>query len=75
MKILRTPDSRFENLKDYPFEPNYTHVSTEDGSELKGIETFFKPPSLWASSANKLGFGTNAALTKTILLVLLHYFL
>jgi hypothetical protein len=48
---------------------------TEDGSELKGIETFFKPPSLWASSANKLGFGTNAALTKTILLVLLHYFL
>ena len=35
MKILRTPDSRFENLKDCPFEPNYTHVSTEDGSELR----------------------------------------
>jgi haloalkane dehalogenase len=26
MKILRTPDSRFENLPDYAFEPNYIDV-------------------------------------------------
>ena len=23
MKILRTPDECFDNLEDYPFEPNY----------------------------------------------------
>lgn len=26
MKVLRTPDERFENLPDYPFEPNYVEV-------------------------------------------------
>lgn len=26
MKTLRTPDSRFENLPDYPFQPNYVDV-------------------------------------------------
>ena len=24
--ILRTPDERFENLKDYPFKPNYMMI-------------------------------------------------
>ena len=24
--VLRTPDSRFENLEDYPFEPNYMEI-------------------------------------------------
>ncbi len=24
--VLRTPDSRFENLQDYPFEPNYMEI-------------------------------------------------
>jgi hypothetical protein len=24
--ILRTPDSRFEGLPDYPFSPNYTEI-------------------------------------------------
>jgi len=28
MKILRTPDRRFANLKDYPFEPHYTVIKT-----------------------------------------------
>jgi haloalkane dehalogenase len=33
MKILRTPDERFENLADYPFTPNYENVPDgEDGS-------------------------------------------
>ena len=35
MKILRTPDKCFEKLKDYPFEPNYTTIKTEDGSDLR----------------------------------------
>ena len=35
MKILRTPDKYFEKLKDYPFEPNYTTIKTEDGSDLR----------------------------------------
>ena len=24
--VLRTPDSQFENLKDYPFKPNYMEI-------------------------------------------------
>ena len=35
MKILRTPDSQFERLKDYPFKPVYTNIATHDGSELR----------------------------------------
>jgi len=35
VNILRTPDSCFENLKDYPFQPNYTTVQTQDGSDLR----------------------------------------
>jgi len=27
VKVLRTPDSRFENLADYPFEPHYVDVN------------------------------------------------
>ena len=35
MKILRTPESRFANLAGYPFEPHYTTVRTDDGSDLR----------------------------------------
>lgn len=35
MKILRTPDACFENLKDYPFEPHYTNIETAEGDELR----------------------------------------
>ena len=35
MKILRTPDNRFKNLVDYPFEPHYTNIKTKDGSDLR----------------------------------------
>lgn len=35
MKILRTPDERFENLKDYPFEPNYLEIQHHDGTLLR----------------------------------------
>lgn len=33
MKALRTPDDRFDNLKDYPFEPNYI----DDLTGYKGL--------------------------------------
>ena len=35
MKILRTPDSRFENLPNYPFKPNYLNVPDGEGGELR----------------------------------------
>ena len=35
MKILRTPDACFEDLRDYPFAPHYTNITTEDGDELR----------------------------------------
>ncbi len=35
MKILRTPDERFENLPDYPFEPNYLEVPDGQGGNLR----------------------------------------
>ena len=30
MKILRTPDECFDNLEDYPFEPNYIDIGHDD---------------------------------------------
>lgn len=35
MKILRTPDSCFENLPDYDFEPNYKVIQDEDGTDIR----------------------------------------
>jgi haloalkane dehalogenase len=35
MKILRTPDERFENLPDYPFAPNYVEV---DGLRMHYVD-------------------------------------
>ena len=35
MKILRTPDSYFKEIENYPFEPNYTIIKTHDDSELR----------------------------------------
>lgn len=35
MKALRTPDEHFENLKDYPFAPNYLTVADTEGGELR----------------------------------------
>ena len=35
MKVLRTPDHRFKNLKDFPFEPNYTNIKDKSGVELR----------------------------------------
>jgi haloalkane dehalogenase len=35
MKVLRTPDDRFEGLDHYPFEPHYLEVSDPDGGTLR----------------------------------------
>lgn len=35
MKALRTPDERFENLPDYPFDPNYLTVEDTEGGSLR----------------------------------------
>jgi haloalkane dehalogenase len=36
MRILRTPEARFENLPDYPFEPNYAEVG--DGLRMHYVD-------------------------------------
>ena len=35
MKVLRTPDSCFDKLKDYPYKPIYTNIKTADGTKLR----------------------------------------
>lgn len=35
MRVLRTPDNRFDNLPDYPFEPRYLEITTTDGDALR----------------------------------------
>ena len=35
MDILRTPDSAFDNLSGYPFQPNYLEVTAVDGTALR----------------------------------------
>jgi haloalkane dehalogenase len=35
MEIVRTPEERFENLKDYPFQSHYVEVEAGDGTDLR----------------------------------------
>jgi len=35
MKVLRTPDERFDDLDGYPFEPHYLEISDPDGGTLR----------------------------------------
>jgi haloalkane dehalogenase len=35
MNVLRTPDERFANLPDFPFEPNYVTIADGEGGELR----------------------------------------
>ena len=36
MQILRTPDDRFANLPDFPFDPNYAEISAVPGDASSG---------------------------------------
>ena len=35
MKILRTPDARFDGLPDYPFAPHYSTIRDANGTEMR----------------------------------------
>lgn len=35
MDVLRTPDERFADLPDWPYEPHYTEVTAADGTALR----------------------------------------
>ena len=35
VKVLRTPNKYFKNIKDYPFEPVYTSIQTKDGTKIR----------------------------------------
>ena len=35
MKVLRTPEARFENLKDWPFAPHYDEIHDAEGDWLR----------------------------------------
>ncbi|MHA6264831.1 haloalkane dehalogenase [Arenibacterium sp. CAU 1754] len=35
MKVLRTPDDRFQGLRDYPFDPHYLEVDDTEGGRLR----------------------------------------
>ena len=35
MHILRTPDSQFEGLPDWPFAPHYTTITADDGTPIR----------------------------------------
>jgi haloalkane dehalogenase len=35
MKVLRTPDSAFDGLADFPFKPVYTEIKAHDGTPLR----------------------------------------
>ncbi|WP_206045348.1 haloalkane dehalogenase [Oceanicoccus sagamiensis] len=35
MKVLRTPDSCFDNLPGYNYEPHYTTIKDDDGTEIR----------------------------------------
>ena len=36
MKILRTPDKYFKDIEDYPFDPIYTNIFANDGTNGRG---------------------------------------
>jgi len=35
MQTIRTPDTRFDDLKDYPYQPNYIEINDGEGSTLR----------------------------------------
>lgn len=41
MKILRTPDTAFANLKDYPFAPHYCEIPASNGSRNETLRVHY----------------------------------
>jgi len=41
MDLLRTPDDRFLDLPDYPFEPHYAEVTTPDGPDSPPLRVHY----------------------------------
>ena len=37
MKILRTPDECYDNLEDYPFEPNYIDIEHDGHTYIEKL--------------------------------------
>jgi len=35
MDVLRTPDDRFENLMNFPYQPHYLMIDDGEGGELR----------------------------------------
>lgn len=64
MNILRTPDSQFDNLPDYPFKPNYIDVgglrmhyvdeSPSDGATPKGLVLMLHGEPSWSYLYRKM---------------------
>ena len=57
MKVLRTPDARFEGLADWPFQPRYSEVTDADGTRLR-IHYVDEGPRLKRFAARAKGRGT-----------------
>ncbi len=47
MNIYRTPESRFKDLADFPFSPNYLHIDDGKGAELR-MHYIDEGPKRWA---------------------------
>ena len=35
MQTIRTPETRFDDLKDYPYQPNYVEINDGEGSTMR----------------------------------------
>lgn len=41
MRILRTPDDRFDNLADFPFEPHYADVAADPATDATSLRVHY----------------------------------
>jgi len=62
MKVLRTPEARFEDLPDYPFTPHYVEIDAGDaaGTRLR-VHYVDERPSEQAKASGETVLGFNPA--------------
>ncbi len=74
--VLRTPDNRFENLTDYPFEPNYMvidglriHYLDEGPKDADPIILFHGEPAwrIWLDLENQINLFLNMIIVTSII--------